>query len=654
MDKPNGDQHIVRSRLAYSLGAFGHDAFFALLSTYFMMYVTGHLFDSGDKSFDNRMVGYVTAIILILRIGELIIDPMIGNAIDRTHTRWGKFKPWVVGGGIISAILLAALFTPLGGLNLSNPILYLVLFAIIYIIMDVFYSFNDVGFWSMVPAMSFDSHERDKIATFARVGSTIGGQIIGFVIMPMVLFFSVKQNGGTGDDRGWFIFAAIGAAISAITAIGVGMFTHEQQSLLRENKEQTKFKDILKILVKNDQLLAIAMSYLFFTTGQTLLNSFELYYFTYILGDSKAFSILGGLNTVVGVISVFAFPLFSGKIGRHKLFYGAATIEVIGALIFAVAGKSLVLVLIGAELFFIPQPIIFLVVLMTITDSVEYGQLKLGHRDESLTLSVRPLLDKFGGAVANGVVGMATVAAGMTGGATAATVTAHGVSIFKVYMFLIPIALIIIGIIIFALKVKLDEKSHAKIVAELEQTWGKQFNKSDDDNSDASASAEPAPQPKPGVTEIPAPVAGTVVDLKNVSDPAFANGSMGHGFAIKPSDGKVYAPFSGTIRATFSTRHAVGLVSDSGVALLIHIGIDTVNLHGTGFVTYFDKGQHVEKGAELMEFWDPTIKKAGLDDTVLVTVTNSEEFDFKQLIAADQKVTTTDNVMEVTKKDQEK
>ena len=648
MDSSKKDQHIVRSRLAYSLGAFGHDAFFALLSTYFMMYVTGHLFDSGDKHFDNKMVGYVTLIILILRIGELIIDPMIGNAIDRTNTKWGKFKPWVVGGGVISAVLLAALFTPLGGLNMSNPILYLVLFAIIYIVMDVFYSFNDVGFWSMVPAMSFDSHERDKIATFARVGSTIGGQIIGFVIMPMVLFFSVKQNGGTGDDRGWFIFAVIVAAVSAITAIGVGMFTHEQKSLLRENKEETKFKDILKILVKNDQLLAIAMSYLFFTTGQTLLNSFELYYFTYILGDSKAFSILGGLNTVVGVISVFAFPLFSGKIGRHKLFYGAASIEVLGALIFAFAGKSLALVLLGAELFFIPQPIIFLVVLMTITDSVEYGQLKLDHRDESLTLSVRPLLDKFGGAVANGVVGAATVAAGMTGGATAATVTAHGVSIFKIYMFLIPIALIVVGIIIFALKVKLDESSHAKIVAELEQTWGKQFNKG---GQDADAE-EPAAQPQPGVTEIPAPVAGKLVDLKDVKDSAFASGSMGQGFAIKPSDGKVFAPFSGTVRATFSTRHAVGLVSDSGVALLIHIGIDTVKLHGTGFVTYFDKGQHVEKGAELMEFWDPTIKKAGLDDTVIVTVTNSEEFNFDMLKQAGTTVTHTDNVLKVTKKDQ--
>lgn len=645
MDKQ--EPHMVRSRLAYSLGAFGHDAFFALLSTYFMMYVTGHLFTSSDKGFDNRMVGYVTAIIMILRIVELLIDPLIGNAIDRTNTKWGKFKPWVVGGGVISAVLLAALFTPLGGLNVSSPYLYLVVFAIIYIIMDIFYSFNDVGFWSMIPAMSFDSHERDKIATFARVGSTIGGQIIGFVIMPMVLFFSINQNGGTGDDRGWFIFAVIVAAISAITAIGVGMFTHEQKSLLRENKEQTKLKDILHILVKNDQLLAIAMSYLFFTTGQTLLNSFELYYFTYVLGNSKAFSILGGLNTVVGVISVFAFPLFSGKIGRHKLFYGAATIEVIGALIFAFAGKSLALVLLGAELFFIPQPIIFLVVLMTITDSVEYGQLKLGHRDESLTLSIRPLLDKFGGAVANGVVGMATVAAGMTGGATAATITAHGVSVFKIYMFLIPIALIIVGIIIFAIKVKLDESSHAKIVAELEQTWGKQF-KGGEAAAD-TAIEEPAPQP--GETDIPAPVAGEVVNLKDVSDSAFAEGKMGEGFAIKPTDGKVYAPFAGTVRATFSTRHAVGLVSDNGIALLIHIGIDTVKLHGTGFVTYFNKGQHVEKGQELMEFWDPTIKKAGLDDTVIVTVTNSESFNLDMLVKAGTKVTTKDNVLKVTKKD---
>ena len=208
--------------------------------------------------------------------------------------------------------------------------------------MDVFYSFNDVAFWSMIPALSFDSHERDKIATFARVGSTVGGNIVGFVIMPMVLFFSANQNGGTGDDRGWFIFAAIAAAVAAITAVGVGLGTHEEKSLLRENKEQTKLKDVYKILVKNDQLFAIALSYLFYTTGITLVNSMELYYFTYILGDSKAFSILGGLNTVIGVISVLTFPLFTGKISRRKLFYGSVSVLFLGLLIFAFAGKSLI------------------------------------------------------------------------------------------------------------------------------------------------------------------------------------------------------------------------------------------------------------------------------------------------------------------------
>lgn len=105
------------------------------------------------------------------------------------------------------------------------------------------------------------------------------------------------------------------------------------------------------------------------------------------------------------------------------------------------------------------------------SDSVEYGQLKFGHRDESLTLSVRPLLDKLGGAISNGVVGLTAVWAGMTAGATAGDVTSHGAAIFKLMMFGVPAAMILIGTFIFFKKVKLDEKMHAQIVDELEKTW---------------------------------------------------------------------------------------------------------------------------------------------------------------------------------------
>ena len=165
----------MSSRIAYSFGAFGHDMFYGMLSTYFMMFVTGHLFSSNAGGEATRMVYFISMTIMILRIVELAIDPFIGNVIDNTNTKWGHFKPWVVGGGVVSAVAIAILFTDMGGLTYKNPWLYLIVFAILYILMDIFYSFNDIAFWGMIPAISFDSAEREKTATFARVGSTLGG-----------------------------------------------------------------------------------------------------------------------------------------------------------------------------------------------------------------------------------------------------------------------------------------------------------------------------------------------------------------------------------------------------------------------------------------------------------------------------------------------
>lgn len=245
-------KQAVTSRISYAFGAFGHDIFYATLSTYFITFITLHLFNTGDAEQNNRMVLYITQIIAGLRIVELIIDPFIGNMIDNTKTRWGKFKPWVVAGGTISLIALLILFIDMGGLNKTNPVLYLIIFAFIYITMDIFYSFKDIGFWSMVPALSFSSEERGKTATFARIGSTIGANIVGVVIMPIVLFFSLNRNGGAGDNRGWFWFAFIVALLGVLTVLAIAFGTHEIELNLRKNTEKTGFKDVLKVLTKND------------------------------------------------------------------------------------------------------------------------------------------------------------------------------------------------------------------------------------------------------------------------------------------------------------------------------------------------------------------------------------------------------------------
>ena len=608
MEKSKGQ---MKSRLSYAAGAFGNDVFYATLSTYFIMFVTTHLFNTGDPKQNSHYVLLITNIISILRILEVFIDPLIGNMIDNTNTKYGKFKPWVVGGGIISSITLLLLFTDLGGLNKTNPFLYLVLFGIIYLIMDVFYSIKDIGFWSMLPALSLDSHEREKMATFARIGSTIGANIVGVAIMPIVLFFSMTNNSGSGDKSGWFWFAFIVALIGVITSIAVGIGTREVESKIRDNNEKTSLKQVFKVLGQNDQLMWLSLGYWFYGLGINTLNALQLYYFTFILGDSGKYSILYGLNTVVGLVSVSLFPTLADKFNRKRLFYGCIAVMLGGIGIFSIAGTSLPIILTAAELFFIPQPLVFLVVLMIISDSVEYGQWKTGHRDESLTLSVRPLIDKLGGAMSNWLVSTFAVAAGMTTGASASTITTHQQFIFKLGMFAFPAATMLIGAFIVARKITLTEARHAKIVEELEH----RFSVATSEN-----------EVKANVVSLVTPTTGYLVDLSSVNDEHFASGSMGKGFAIKPTDGAVFAPISGTIRQILPTRHAVGIESEDGVIVLIHVGIGTVKLKGEGFISYVEQGDRVEVGQKLLEFWSPIIEKNGLDDTVLVTVTNSEKF----------------------------
>lgn len=639
-DKDQGKMSLG-ARLAYSFGAFGNDSFYGLLSGYLIMFITSHLFNTGNAAEDARMISMVTLIIMVLRIVELFIDPFIGNAIDRTKTRWGHFRPWVVVGGSVSAVILLILFTNLGGLYQKNAILYMIVFAVLYITMDIFYSFKDVGFWSMLPSLTTNSREREKTATYARVGSTIGGGLVGILVMPAVIYFSVRPT-STGDDRGWFIFAAIICSIAFVSAWCVGLFTREVNSDIRKNKKDTKgIIGIFKALSGNDQLMWVALAYLFYGVAINITGSLEVYYFTYIMGMPKAFSIFSTINVFLGIIATSLFPLLSKKMSRKVLFTSCLAVMLCGMGLFAVAGSNLPLVLLAASIFGFPQPMVFLIVLMVITDSVEYGQLKLGHRDESLALSVRPLIDKFGGAVSNGVVGQIAIMAGMTTGATASSITAAGKLNFKIMMFAVPAVMLVIAILIFASKVILSEKKHAEIVAELEKTWGKKFDKDSDNDIDSDVL-------------IATPISGELMNLNQVNDKIFSSGAVGQGFAIKPSDGKVLAPFDATVRQVFTTRHAVGLVGDNGVVLLIHIGLGTVALNGTGFVSYVEQGQRVKKGQELIEFWDPTIKKAGLDDTVIVIVTNSDKFSDIDLMAkTGQAVQAEDNILELKVKKEE-
>ena len=145
-----------------------------------------------------------------------------------------------------------------------------------------------------------------------------------------------------------------------------------------------------------------------------------------------------------------------------------------------------------------------------------------------------------------------------------------------------------------------------------------------------------------------APMAGEAVAITEVPDPTFSSGMMGNGIAIKPTSGKVCTPFNGTVDMMFETSHAVSLVSDSGIELLIHVGLETVGLNGAPFSIKVKNGQKVRKGDVLMEADLEAIKAAGLPTITPVLVCNTDDYTTFNTTTG-KAVTNTDVVIELGK-----
>ncbi|WP_407269690.1 beta-glucoside-specific PTS transporter subunit IIABC [Radiobacillus sp. PE A8.2] len=126
--------------------------------------------------------------------------------------------------------------------------------------------------------------------------------------------------------------------------------------------------------------------------------------------------------------------------------------------------------------------------------------------------------------------------------------------------------------------------------------------------------------------EIVSPLKGNVMLLSEVKDEAFSTGALGKGLAIDPTEGKLISPVAGTVTALFPTNHAVGITTDSGAQILMHIGLDTIQLDGKHFTSYVKQGDRVEKGQQLVDFDIEQIKKAGYSVVTPVLVTNSADY----------------------------
>ena len=457
-------------RIAYACGNLGQSAFYNAMSTYFIVYVTGCLFSGVDKALAAKLIGVITSLVVIIRIAEIFIDPLLGNLIDNTNTKWGRFRPWQFFGGLISAVLLAVIFSGMFGLVNVNTTLFIVLFVITFIVLDVFYSLRDISFWGMIPALSNDSHERSTYTALGSFGGSIGYNGLTIVVIPIVTFFSYVFTGKHQESQsGWTCFAIIVAILGVLTVCAVAFGTKESTSSLRAKAEENGGPlAAFKAIAQNDQLLWVALSYLLYAIANVATTGVLMYLFKFILDNSAAYSVVGVVSVVAGIVMAPLYPVLNRRIPRRYLYLGGMVLMVIGYLLFIINPTSLPVVTVGLVFFYLPQTFIQMTAILSLTDSIEYGQLKNGKRNEAVTLSVRPMLDKIAGACSNGIVGAVAIAAGMIGNATAADMTAANIRTFEICAFYVPLAVIILSGVVFLLKVKITEKMHAEIVEKLE------------------------------------------------------------------------------------------------------------------------------------------------------------------------------------------
>lgn len=402
----------------------------------------------------------VTVILVVMRVFDAVNDPFMGIVVDNTRTRWGKFKPWIALGAVLWGAATVVMFTDWG----LHGTAFILVFIVVYLLWEISYTINDISYYGMLPSLTRNQKERERIGVVARICANVGLFAMVAALVPATTWLG-SIFGST--QRGWFALAAIAVAIMLVFQSLTLIFTKEEVSKT-ESVASTPLRELLSVIARNDQLMWATLSMLLFMIGYTTTTAFGLYYFKYIFGDENMYTPFALILGVTQITALAVFPLLSARLKRRQVHTLATALCVAGYAVFLFAGSSMIVVGIAGVLLFAGQGMIQLLMMMFIADSVEYGQWKLGRRNESITFSLQPFIYKLSNAVASGIVGVTLIWSGVKEAAGPADVTGAGAGVFRTSMMILPMALVALSYVIARRYYTLDEDRYRAITAELE------------------------------------------------------------------------------------------------------------------------------------------------------------------------------------------
>jgi melibiose permease/lactose/raffinose/galactose permease len=392
---------LNRNKWTYSLGGIGRDMIYQLIATFFFTYVQYSGLDINAQQFS------VIGILLVIgRVWDAVNDPIMGSIVENTRSRWGKFKPWILLGAVLTAIVVLFMFNfrPTGWG-------FVVFFGVIYLLWEMAFTLNDIPYWSLLPALARTKKDRDQMATLVVVFAAVGA-----ILANIVVSLTTVGNMVRGYAMISVTFVIFFLACTFLTVFGVKEEAEDPQ----EKPENVSIKQMFKVIANNDQLLWAALALMLYSVGSGLLTALGYNYFYMNLGYDGNMITMFLLVYFVGSIVVQSFyAKLAKKWSRRQLSTLSLGVLAAGYLIILLFGyvpflpATLATAMVFGFLVSSGQSIFYLVIIISITNTIEYNEYKTGNRNEAIVFSLRPFVAKFSSALQQGVVTLVLVATGV-------------------------------------------------------------------------------------------------------------------------------------------------------------------------------------------------------------------------------------------------
>lgn len=397
---------FTKNMLMFSLGTIGRDFLYFLFNSFLMTFI---LF---TKTTDNKMLMVVGAIIVVARIFDALNDPIMGGIVENTRTKWGKYKPWQLLGAVLTgAVIISVFCVKLDGWS------YIGFLAFAYLMFSITFTMNDISYWGMLPSLTSDEHERNKLTSCAQLLASAG---IGLATL-LIPLFTTGSLAKWGAPTGYKVIGIISAVLMVLFQLFTILGVKEKPlpPIKPDKSDRLTLKKMFQTIAKNDQLLWCALIMLIFSTGTSVVGSGLLTMYVYFeFGYEGGYTLLIGIGYgIISTLFTATYPWLSKKFGRNKVLYSAGVAIILGfilMLIFALAiptgaPKStewftkfiliaIAYTIVGYGMGF------YMIMVINMANTVEYNEWKYGQRNESLIFSLRPFTAKLSSALTQALV----------------------------------------------------------------------------------------------------------------------------------------------------------------------------------------------------------------------------------------------------------